>query len=88
VAFTLGKGAISNPIMTEQAGVVLTVTDKQEPTADEITKNFDRTRETLLSDQRDEMFRVFLGTLSQKYQDGGGIRLTKQAASTPGVPGN
>jgi peptidyl-prolyl cis-trans isomerase D len=86
VAFTLAKGAISNPIMTEQAGVVLTVTDKQEPTADDITKNFDQTREALLNDQREQMFRVFLGTLSQRYQDGGGIRLTKQAA-TPGLPG-
>ena len=87
VAFTLAKGAISNPIMTEQAGVVLTVTDKQEPTADEIAKNFDQTREALLGDQREQMFRVFLGTLSQKYQDGGGIRLSKQPA-TPGVPGS
>jgi peptidyl-prolyl cis-trans isomerase D len=72
--------------MAEQAGVVLTVTDKQEPTADEIAKNFDQTREALLNDQREQMFRVFLGTLSQKYQDGGGIRLTKQPA-TPGLPG-
>ena len=66
--------------------MVLVVTDKQEPTADEIAKNFDQTREELLNAQQEQIFRVFLGTLSQKYQNGGGIRLTKQAASS-GIPG-
>jgi len=86
VAFSLAKGQISGAINAGQTGVVLVVTDKQEPTPDEIAKNFDQTREGLLNTQRDEVFRVFLGTISQKYQDGGGIRLTKQAAA-PGAPG-
>jgi peptidyl-prolyl cis-trans isomerase D len=86
VAFTLPKGQISGPINAGQTGVVLVVTDKQEPTAADMAKNFDQTREELLNNQREEIFRVFLGTLSKKYQDGGGIRLTKQAA-TPGLPG-
>jgi peptidyl-prolyl cis-trans isomerase D len=84
-AFTLAKGAISNAINAGQTGVVLTVTDKQEPTADETAKNFDATREQLLSQQREEIFRVFMGTLVEQYEQGGGIRLTKKAA-TPGVP--
>jgi peptidyl-prolyl cis-trans isomerase D len=86
VAFTLAKGAISGPINAGQTGVVLTVTDKEQPTPDEIAKNFDQTKEGLLNTQREQIFRVFLGTVSQKYQDGGGIRLTKQAAA-PGIPG-
>jgi peptidyl-prolyl cis-trans isomerase D len=85
VAFTLPKGQISGPINADQNGVVLVVTDKQEPSADEIAKNLDQTREALLNTQRDEIFRVFLGTLSEKYEKGGGVKLSK-AAATPGVP--
>jgi peptidyl-prolyl cis-trans isomerase D len=64
--------------------VVLTVTDKQEPTADETAKNFDATREQLLSQQREEIFGIFMGTLTQRYEQGGGVRLTKQAAAPAG----
>lgn len=85
VAFSLPIGKISNAINAGETGVVLVVTDKQQPTPDEIAKNFDATKEQLLNAQRDEIFRVFLGTLSQKYQNGGGVKLTK-AAATPGAP--
>ena len=88
VAFSLPKGQISSAIDAEQAGVVLVVTDKQEPSADDIAKNFDQTREQLLSDQRDEIYHVFLGTLSKKYQDGNGIRMSQQAQTPGGIPGN
>lgn len=86
VAFSLPKGQISPPLNTGQGGVVLVVTDKQEPSADDIAKNFDQMREQLLSTQRDEVYRVFLGTLSQKYQNGNGIRMSKQAETPGGVP--
>jgi peptidyl-prolyl cis-trans isomerase D len=86
VAFDLAKGAISGPINAGQTGVVLTVTDKQEPSADDMAKNFDQMREQLLNAQRDQIFRVFLGTLSQQYQNGGGIKLAKQPAVPGGVP--
>ena len=82
VAFSLPKGAISAPINTGQGGAVLAVVDKQEPTAEETTKNFDTVREQLLNSQREQIFRVFLGTLSKKYEDGGGVRMAKQ----PGAP--
>jgi peptidyl-prolyl cis-trans isomerase D len=87
VAFTLPKGAISGAINTGQTGVVLTVTDKEEPTADEMAKNFEQTREQLLSDQRDQIFRVFMGTLSQRYEKGGGVHYSKQATAPGGLPG-
>jgi peptidyl-prolyl cis-trans isomerase D len=84
VAFSLAKGQISGPIDIGQTGVVLVVTDKQEPSAEEIAKNLDTTREQLLNTQREDIFRLFLGTLSQKYQNGGGVILTKKA----GAPGS
>jgi len=85
-AFSLPVGAISGPINTGsgQSGAVLVVTDKQQPSADDIAKNFDQTREELLDKQRQQMFSVFLGTLSKKYQDGGGVRLTKPVAPPVG----
>jgi peptidyl-prolyl cis-trans isomerase D len=87
VAFSLAKGAISAPIAAGQAGVVLTVTDKQEPNPAEIAQHMDQTREQLLSAERDQVFRVFLGDLSEKYQKGGGVRMTKQVAPPGGAPG-
>jgi peptidyl-prolyl cis-trans isomerase D len=83
-AFTLAKGAISEPINAGQTGVVLRVTDKQEPTAEEMAKNFDTTREQLLSQQREEIFSIFMGTLTERYEQGGGVRLTKAAAAPAG----
>jgi peptidyl-prolyl cis-trans isomerase D len=87
VAFSLSPGAISGPIDAGQNGVVLTVTEKQAPSAADVAQHLDQTREQLLGDQREEIFKVFLGTLSDSYEKGGGIRYSKQAAATPGLPG-
>jgi len=78
VAFTLNKGAISGPINEGRVGVVLSVLDKQEPTAEEIAKNFDQTREGLLNDQREELFRVYAGNLMERYQKTGSVRYSKK----------
>jgi peptidyl-prolyl cis-trans isomerase D len=82
VAFTLAKGAISGPINTGSTGVLLQVTDKQEPTADEIAKAFDQTREKLLSTQRNEVFGVYAETLMAKYLKAGAI-VSNQKKTAP-----
>ena len=46
--FDLNAGQVSAPINTARTGIVAKLLDKQQPTADEIAKNFDQTRETLL----------------------------------------
>jgi peptidyl-prolyl cis-trans isomerase D len=86
VAFSLAKGAISGPLNVGRVGVVLSVTDKQEPTADDIAKNFAATRERLLNDQREEIFRVYIGELTQKYEKGGAVRFSKKQAAPGGTP--
>lgn len=83
VAFTLPKGAISGPVNAGRVGAVLTVLDKQEPSAEDIAKNFGQTREQLLGVQHDEIFRVYLGDLTAKYEKSGAIRYSKR----PQVPG-
>ena len=86
VAFTLPKGAISGPINAGRIGAVLTVIDKQEPTAEEIAKNFAQTREQLLSVQHDEIFRIYLGTLAQKYEKSGAIRYSRRQPAPGSSP--
>lgn len=84
-AFSLNKGAISGPINLGRAGVVLSVLDKQEPTAEEITKNFDQTREQLLNNQREELFRVYVGDVTKKYEESGAVRYSKKQTQ-PALP--
>jgi len=83
VAFSLAKGAVSGPINASRVGVVLTVLDKQEPTAEDIAKNMDKTRQQLLSTEDDQIFQVFLGDLTQKYQKSGAIRYSKRPEQSP-----
>ncbi len=86
VAFTLAKGAISGPINAGRVGVVLTVLDKQEPTPDDVAKNFEKTKQDLLQAQDDEVFRVYLGGLMEKYQKSGAIRYAKGSQTQPSLP--
>ncbi len=84
VAFTLAKGGLSGPINTGQSGVLLQVTDKQEPTAEETAAAFTATRERLLGTQRQELFGVYAETLMNRYQKAGAITLSqKKAAPSP-----
>ena len=83
MAFSLAKGTISGPINAGRVGVVLTVLDKQEPTAEDIAKNLNQTREQLLGTRHDEIFRMYIGTLMEKYEKSGAIRYSKQQP-TPG----
>jgi peptidyl-prolyl cis-trans isomerase D len=81
-AFTLPKGGISGPINTGATGVLLQVTDKQEPTADEIAKALPETREKLLSTQRNEIFGVYAETLMAKYLKAGAV-VSNQKKTAP-----
>ena len=78
VAFTLPKGAISGPINVGRVGVVLTVTDKQEPSAEEIAKNFAQTRETAAQRRSTTRSSASISaTWLQKYEKAGAIRYSR-----------
>jgi peptidyl-prolyl cis-trans isomerase D len=83
VAFTLDKGVVSGPVNTGTAGAVLTVTDKQQPTPEEIAKNFDQTREQLIAQQRQEVFEVFAETLIDRYQKSGAVHYSRKPPASP-----
>ncbi len=82
--FNLKIGDISKPINTGHSGIVAKIDDRQEPTPEETAKNFDATREQLLSEKREQMFEVFVTDLTDRYQKQGGIRMNKRAQT--GLP--
>ena len=86
VAFSLPKGTISGPINSGRTGIVLSVIDKQEPSPEEVAKNFVQTREQLLNDQHEEIFRVYIAGLSEKYQSSGAVRYTKKQPAPGASP--
>lgn len=81
VAFDLAKGGISAPLNMGQAGVVLQVTDKQEPAADEVAKGFTARRAELVDQQRAELFGVYMQTLIDSYTKSGAIRVMQKPAA-------
>jgi peptidyl-prolyl cis-trans isomerase D len=64
----LNVGNISGPINARRTGVVAKIVDKQEPSADEIAKNFDQTRDMLLDQRRNEAFSVFMSGVLDSYK--------------------
>jgi peptidyl-prolyl cis-trans isomerase D len=86
VAFSLPVGGISGPINAGRAGVILNVLEKQEPTAEDIAKNFAQTREQLLNAQHEEIFRVYIGNLTEKYEKSGAVRFSKKQPAPGSSP--
>ncbi len=85
--FDMNVGAISGPINAERNGVVVKIVSKQEPTPDEIAKNFDQTRDELLDQRRNEAFSVFLSGVWNDYKKHNLIRINAKAQGpqTPGM---
>jgi len=84
--FDLAPGSISGPINAQRTGVVAKILDKQEPSADEIAKNFDQTREQILDQRRSEAFNVFLSGILDDYKKHNRIRLNAKPQG-PQLPG-
>lgn len=84
--FDLSVGAVSGPINAERNGVVARITDKQQPSADEIQKNFDQTRDEMLDQKRSDAFNVFLSEVMDQYKKNGRIRMNAKQ-QTPEMPG-
>jgi peptidyl-prolyl cis-trans isomerase D len=57
------------------------VVDKQEPTADEIAKNFDQYRDQILDQRRGQAFNIFLSTILDDYKKHGRIQMPKSKAT-------
>ena len=85
--FDLSVGAISGPIDADRNGIVAKIVDRQQPTPDEIQKNFDATREQILGQRQSQAFEVFMGSLMDQYKRNNLIRVNAKNAeqSQPGM---
>ena len=79
---TLTPGQISAPINAERNGIVAKILDKQQPTADEIAKNLDQTREQILDQHREEVFGVFVSTAEDQFKKAKLIQVNAKAAQS------
>jgi peptidyl-prolyl cis-trans isomerase D len=83
----LPVGAISGPIETGRNGVVAKIVDKQEPTADDIAKSFDQTRDQMLEQRRSDAFNLFLSNIMADYKKNKRIAMNPKAQQGPQIPG-
>jgi len=84
--FDLKVGDISGPISAGRTGVVAKLLEKQEPSAEEIAKNFDQTRDQIREERQSEAFSVFMGEIMNNYTKNKRIQMNAKAKG-PGVPG-
>ena len=77
--FDLTVGAISGPINAGRTGVVAKLVDKQEPTAADIQKNFDQSRDQMLDQRRNEAFELFASNVTADYKKHNRIRINAKA---------
>jgi peptidyl-prolyl cis-trans isomerase D len=77
--FELAPGNISGPINAQRTGVVAKILDKQEPSADEIAKNFDQMREQMIEERRSDAFSVFVSGVWNDYKKHNRVRMNAKA---------
>lgn len=78
-AFNMKPGDISAPLNAGRDGLVLQVTNKQEPalTGDEFAKAKDNLQEQLVGQKRQEAMQLFLSNLSERLEKEGKIKMNK-----------
>ncbi|MGH9537274.1 MAG: peptidyl-prolyl cis-trans isomerase [Terriglobales bacterium] len=77
VAFNLKPGDISGPIDNGNTGVVLQISDRQEPTAQDFEAKKDQIRDALTQNKQQEMFILFLTNLRTQMEKSGKIKINQ-----------
>lgn len=77
VAFTMKPGEISGPIAGASSGIVLSVIDKQQPTAEDFAAKKDEVRDSLLQQKQAQIFEVFASNLRDQMQKSGKIKINE-----------
>lgn len=75
VAFSLKVSEISGPITNGATGVVLSVQEKQEPTAQDFEAKKDQVRDALILNRQQEMFGLFVTNLRALMEKSGKIQI-------------
>jgi peptidyl-prolyl cis-trans isomerase D len=78
VAFTLKSGEISGPISNGTTGVVVSILDRQEPTAQDYDAKKDQIRDALIQNKQGEMFGLFVSNLRAQMEKAGKIKINPE----------
>jgi peptidyl-prolyl cis-trans isomerase D len=78
VAFTLKRGEISGPINSGQNGVVLEVSENQQPSEAEFAAKRDQIRDQLLLGKQQERFGLFVSSLVDEMTRSGKIKRNEE----------
>ncbi len=76
--FSLKQGEISGPIGLQGSGAVVMVTDRQEPSPDELKKSWDAARDTLLAQKRQELEGLYVQNLRERLEKEGKVKINKK----------
>jgi len=76
-AFTMKPGEISGPITNGNTGVVLEISDKQEPTSQDFEARKDQIRDLLTQNKEQEMFGLFVTNLRTQMEKSGKIKINQ-----------
>jgi peptidyl-prolyl cis-trans isomerase D len=76
-AFNLKSGEISGPINLGNKGVVIALTERQEPSAEEAAKGSDEIREQLIDRKRQQEFAIYLSILRTRLEKDGKEKIYK-----------
>ena len=78
VAFSMKPGEISGPIQAGSNGVVLKVEELQEPTPEQAKQNWDRAKDSLLQQKRQEIEGLYIENLRDRLEKEGKIKINKK----------
>ena len=78
VAFTMKAGEISAPIQGGQNGIVLKIVEAQEPTPEQIKQDWDKSKEALLQQKREQYEDLYVENLRDRLEKEGKIKVNKK----------
>jgi peptidyl-prolyl cis-trans isomerase D len=78
VAFTMKTGEISGAIQGGPNGVVLKILEVQEPSPDQIKQGWDKAKDTLLEQKRQEYENLYIENLRSTLEKEGKIKINKK----------
>jgi peptidyl-prolyl cis-trans isomerase D len=86
IAFSLKTGEISGPIQGGPNGVVLKILDIQVPSAEQAKLGWDKAKESLLQQKREEYEGLYVENLRSKLEKEGKIKINKQEMDRLSAP--
>jgi peptidyl-prolyl cis-trans isomerase D len=77
--FAAKKGDIVGPVQGGRNAIIMSLLDKQEPSADDIKKGMETAREQVLGRKKEEVLEVYISNLISKMEKDGKIKRNKKA---------